>query len=594
IGFFVNTLVMHTQINGQETFSQLLRQVRQTALGGYSHQDIPFEYLVEQLNPSRSPSYSPLFQVMLVLQNTPQETLELSGLKMSFPEPEYTAAKFDLTLNIAEQGDGFVCNWEYNTDLFRPDTITRMTGHFQVLLEGILYPVSGSTLKPEQSVYQLPLLTEAEKQQLLEWNQSPVSGLTISKTVVDLFREQVEKTPDNIAVVFEDKQLSYRELNTKANQLAHYLMTLGVGSEILVGICVERSMKMVIGILGILKSGGAYVPLDPDFPFARLQFMIEDSGVKVLLTQSHLSERLSASTANVVGLDGDREPILAGSGENPVRQSGPGNLLYVIYTSGSTGKPKGVLGIDNGMVNRLNWIWHTYPFETNEVCCARSSINFVDHIAELFSPLLKGVSLVLLSRESMRDVVGIINGLSRFKIRRLVIIPSLLGMILDQGDQELQELRSVKYWFCSGETLPVDLVKLFYKRLPDMCLVNIYGSSEVSADATAYRIEHQDIRSIYNVPIGKPISNIHVYVLDKYLNIVSVGVPGELHVGGICLSRGYLNRPELTAKKFVSAPALLNQPTLYLTGDLVRRLPDGNLEYLGRIDHQVKLRGFRI
>jgi amino acid adenylation domain-containing protein/non-ribosomal peptide synthase protein (TIGR01720 family) len=608
IGFFVNTLVLRTQVNGEQTFPELLKQVRETALEAYSHQDIPFEYLVEQLNPVRSLSHSPLFQVIFVLQNAPEETLEFSGLKVSFLEPEFTTAKFDLILSIAEQEGAFVCDWEYRTDLFRSGTITRMTEHFRVLLEGIL--------NQEQPLSQLPLLSEVEQQQLLAWNQR-LSKYPENQAIVDLFQAQAKKTPDNIAIIFEDQELSYQELNTRANRLAHYLMTLGVGAGTLVGICVERSLEMVIGLLGILKAGGAYVPLDPDYPLSRLRFMLEDSFAPVLVSQSHLLERLPISAVETVCLDSRWEAIAAGSGENPVRQSGPEDLAYVIYTSGSTGKPKGVLGIHRGMVNRLNWGWETTPIEPDEICCHRSSINFLDHAAELFCPLFKGVSLVLLSKENMRDVTGIINVLYRYKIRRIVLVPSLLAMILAQGDQVLQKLASVKYWFCSGEELPVDQVKLFYERLPGGCLFNIYGSSEVSADAAAYRVECRDTQS---VPIGKPLSNTYIYILDKYLEIVPVGIPGELYVGGVGLARGYLNRPELTAEKFdqdlwdnqdyhdekkrdnekflgVQGPFFKKVPgrrRLYKTGDLARWLPDGNIEYLGRIDRQVQLRGFRI
>ncbi|MCP5050740.1 MAG: amino acid adenylation domain-containing protein, partial [bacterium] len=588
IGFFVNTLVMRTQINGRETFSQLLKQVRQTALGAYSHQDIPFEYLVEQLNPPRSLSHSPLFQVLLVLQNAPEEELKLGGLKMTFPEYRQTTAKFDLTLNVTEKDDALICNWSYNTDLFRPDTIARMTEHFRVLLEGILN-------NSEQPVCQLPLLTEAEKHQLAAWNPesgltlSPESRLTISKTIVDLFGEQVGKTPDNIAMIFEDRQVSYRELNRKSNRLAHYLKTTGVKSGTLVGLFVERSFEMVIGLLGILKAGGAYVPLDPDYPVSRLRFITGDSAVPVLIYQRHLMEKLPPSTAKAICLDNPRESVMNAPGGSHLGQIDPGNPAYVIYTSGSTGKPKGVSGTHKGMVNRINWAWESFPYENKEICCLRSSFNSVGHVGELFAPLLKGVPVVLLNKETMKDVLGIINVLFRFKIRRLLIFPSMLKIVLEQGEPVLRKLKSMKYWYCSGEALPDDLAGLFYDNLPEGWLINTYGSSEDSADVTASHLKEGD-----SVSIGKPIFNTLAYVLDEYLNNVPVGVSGELHVGGISLACGYLNRPELTDEKFIQPELFGKKERLYKTGDLVRWLPDGNLQYLGRVDQQIKLRGFRI
>ncbi|OQY27012.1 MAG: hypothetical protein B6244_11795 [Candidatus Cloacimonetes bacterium 4572_55] len=490
IGFFVNTLALRAQLDGKQTFLELLKQVKQTALEAYSHQDIPFEHLVEHLNPTRSMSHSPVFQVMFILQNAPQKTLDFSGLKMFFLEPEDRTAKFDLTLSIAEHDHAFVCDWEYNTDLFRPDTITRMTEHFQILLEGILN-------NSEQPISQLPMLTQDERQQLLAWNQTQ-TDYPENQTLVDLFQEQVEKTPDAMAIVCVNQELTYQELNSKANQLAHYLATLEVSAETLVGICIERSLSMVIGLLGILKAGGAYVPLDPNYPQERLQFMLEDAAAPVLLSKNSMLERLPASTAKVARLDSEWEQIAGYSQENPVRKNDANSLAYVIYTSGSTGKPKGVLCTHKGMINRLNWMWKTYPFETEEICCHRTSINFVDHAAELFSPLLKGVSLVLLTEEEMRDTAGIIDTLHKYKAARVLVVPSLLRSLLEQGDRELQKLASVKYWFCSGEILPARLVKLFYEKISEGSLVNIYGSSEVSADVSAYQVERQKIIDILN------------------------------------------------------------------------------------------------
>ena len=597
IEFSVNTLVLRTRIKGEQTFNELLKQVKQTTLEAYNHSDIPFEYLVEQMDPTRSTSHSPLFQVMFVFQNTPDKELEPGGLNKIIPEPEKSTAKFDLTLNVTEQGEVLVCDWGYRTDLFCPDTITRMTGHFQVLLEGILNT-------PEQSISQLPLLNKTEQQQLLVWNQtdtptSQATGYHCDKTIVDLFQEQVEKTPDNIAVVFpstssehcEDQQLTYSELNRKSNQLANYLLSLKsetgnsplITDNSLIGICVERSLDMVIGITGILKAGAAYVPLDPDYPVSRLQFMLHDSSVPVLLSRNHLLKRLPASKAKVICLDSDRDKIAAGSMDKPEIQSKPDDLAYVIYTSGSTGEPKGVSGTHKGMVNRLSWMWKSCPFETDEVCCHRSSINFVDHVAELFSPLLKGVPLVLFTGEKMQNTVSIINMLHQYKTTRFLLVPSLLRSILEQENHELLKLTSVKYWFCSGEALPARLVKVFYEKIPEGALFNIYGSTEVSADVSVYKVERQDIVNILNYFSTEYKSSN--YFSSAQLSPESITTPGveieELKLAfknkEVPLLPQGKNEYYAYLKKYV-LPYLINTSSPRFIGHMTSILPSFNFE----------------
>ncbi|MCP5052898.1 MAG: amino acid adenylation domain-containing protein, partial [bacterium] len=594
IGFFVNTLVLRNQLNGEQTFSEVLKQVRQTALGAYGRQDIPFEYLVEQLNPSRSLSHSPLFQVVLALQNARGEALELNSLKISFPESVNTTAKFDLILNIVEQGDGLGCNWEYNTDLFRPDTITRMIGHFRILLEGILD-------NPDETICQLPLLTEAEKQQFLAWNHpesgltlSPVSGPTISKTVVDLFRDQVEKTPDNIAVVFEDQQLSYRELNTRSNRLAHYLIESGVGPDLesgltsnLVGICVERSLEMTVGVLAILKAGGAYVPLDPNYPPARLQFMIEDSSMPVLLTQGHLQERLPTSAAKIVCLDTDWNPVADGAGnrENLSADINPGNLAYVIFTSGTTGRPKGILLRHRGLCNLIiasNKLFNVHP---QSRVLQFAAFGFDVSVWETFMALTSGAALCLARRETLLSLPELIDMMRSTPITMALLAPSLLQVLPSEDLPELETIISV------GEKCTAEVVR---KWAPGRCLFNGYGPAEASVTVSAH-LTSADEDMPQGPSIGVPLDNVRLYVLDKSLQSTPVGVPGELHIGGVYLARGYLNNPELTGRKFISNP-LDNEPgaRLYKTGDLARYLPDGKLQFVGRVDNQIKLRGFRI
>ncbi|MCP4403283.1 MAG: amino acid adenylation domain-containing protein, partial [bacterium] len=588
IGFFVNTLALRAQLNGEQTFSELLTQVRQTALEAYSRQDIPFEYLVEQLNPVRRLSHSPVFQVMFVFQNAPQEALKLSGVTLSFLETEQTTAKFDLTLSVAEQDDVLVCDWEYNTDLFRLETIARMNDHFQVLLEGILK-------NSEQSLARLPLLTDAEQHQLLAWNQTHTE-YPQDKTIVDLFQEQVENTPDNIAVVFEDQQLTYRQLNQKANQLAHYLLSFKNDSErcppiadrCFVGICVERSLEMVIGVLGILKAGGAYVPLDPEYPQQRLQFMVEDSEIKVLLSQRHLLEQLPISTAKVICLENEWEQIAAASGENPVRQSGPEHLAYVMYTSGSTGRPKGVMVEHFSLYNQMQWRQSTFTFSAQDKILQKTPFSFDGSIWEFYSPLLAGGTLLMAKPGGHREPEYLLQTIQERRITALEVVPSLLKALVDSSDFHTEI--PLRYLFCASEPLSHELKQHFYTYHHHTQLYNLYGPTEATVDATYWLCDKKNSP----IAIGRPIANTRIYIVDVNHTPTPPGIPGELCIGGAGLARGYLNRPELTAEKFIDIELFGTTRRIYKTGDLARWLPDGTLEFLGRIDHQVNLRGFRI
>ena len=482
----------------------------------------------------------------------------------------------------------------YNTDLFDASTIERMLGHYKTLLEGIV-------ANPEQRISELPLLTEAEKHQLLvEWNDTK-RDYPKEKCIHELFETQVEKTPDAIALVFEDQQLTYRELNNRANQLAHYLKKLGVGPEVLVGICVERSVEMVVGLLGILKAGGAYVPLDPDYPKERLAFMLEDAHVSVLLTQKSLlqSDQLATlgsqtfpSQLKLLYLDEDWRSISRQSRDNPQHNVNSCNAAYVIYTSGSTGTPKGVVGLHRGAVNRFAWMWCTYPFLANEMSCIKTSLSFVDSVWEVFGPLLKGIPSIIIPDQMVKDPRLLIKTLADNHVTRIVLIPSLLEVILDYRNLQTH-LPDLKLWSSSGESLSKELAERFRKCLPNSTLLNLYGSSEVSADV-AYH-EMSDTESSGGISIGRPISNTQIYLLDSHLQPVPTGVRGEIYVDGIGLARGYLNRPELTAEKFIPNPFSTEPGTsLYKTGDLARYLPDGNIEFFGRVDNQLKIRGFRI
>jgi amino acid adenylation domain-containing protein len=583
IGFFVNTLVLHTDLSGNPSFPELLGRVRQVALGAYAHQDLPFEQLVEVLQPDRSLSHQPLFQVMFVVHDALMTTLELSGVTLSSLEMDSETAKFDLTLSIADGEQGLMGSLEYNTDLFETATITRMLGHFQTLLEGIV-------ANPEQRLSDLPLLTQAERHTLLvEWNDTEVD-YPKDICIHQLFEAQVERTPDAIAVVFEDKQLTYRELNRRANQLAHHLRSLGIGPEALVGICVERSLEMVVGLLGILKAGGAYVPLDPAYPQERLTFMLEDSQVPVLLTQLQLVEKLPEHQARVICLDADWDTITSNREENAISGVTPENLTYVIYTSGSTGKPKGTMLSHRALCNHMLWMSVTWPLNQTDRVLQKTAISFDASVWEFYAPLIAGAQLIMARPEGHKDSVYLVEAIAEHKVTVLQLVPSMLQVLLSLP--QLDQCDCLQRVYCGGEALSIELQQRFGTRLGAE-LYNLYGPTEACIDSTWWACEPES--KWRTVPIGRPIANTEIYLLDLCLQMVPIGVPGELYIGGAGLARGYLNRPELTAERFIPNPFSQEPGTrLYKTGDLARYLPDGNIEYLGRLDDQVKIRGFRI
>ncbi len=590
-GFYVNTLALRTPLHDNPTFFALLERVRDLSLDAYAHQDFPFERLVAVLQPEPNTAHSPLFQVMFMLHRASASTLHL---------PRLNAKQHDLTIELIENKSGLSGVVEYNTDLFEQRTIQRMIGHYLVLLEGII-------AEPTESVAELPLLTIEERHKLLvEWNDTYMD-YPQDMTVHELFEEQVARTPDAIAIRFKEQFLTYHELNKRANQLAHHLRRLGVESETPVGISIERSLDMMVALFAVGKANGAYVPLDPKYPNERLSFMIEDAKIEYLLTQEHLLEQLpeNALRTNVVCLDRDWPEIAQQQTDNPVNHLNLDNLFYIIYTSGSTGRPKGVMARHRGAVNRFYWMWERYPFTEGEVCCQKTTLNFVDSIWEIFGPILKGVPNVLIPDEIVKDPQLFVESLADYKISRLVLVPSLLRVMLN-GNSNIQErLPYLKYWTTGGEALPLDLYEQFRAAIPNAVLFNIYGSSEVAADATFY--DSRQASTFSSVPIGRPISNLQVYLLDKNLQPVPIGLPGELYVGGAGLARGYVGRPDLTDERFIPNPFTestdsINSTTnhhnldtrLYKTGDLAKYLPDGNIEFVGRTDHQVKIRGFRI
>ncbi|MEI2581295.1 amino acid adenylation domain-containing protein [Scytonema sp. PRP1] len=583
IGFFVNTLVLRTDLSGNPSFRELLQRVRSQGMSAYANQDLPFEKLVEELQPERSLSYHPLFQVMFVLQNVPRQTLELPGLSICALEVDNFASQFDLTLSIEETEQGLRGVWEYSTDLFEADTIRRMSGHFQTLLEEV-------TANPQQHVNKLPLLTATERQQLLvEWNDTQADYQ--HQCIHQLFEQQVEKTPNAVAVVFEDEQLTYQQLNNRANQLAHHLNTLGVGPDVLVGICMERSLEMVVGLLGILKAGGAYVPIDPAYPKERLTFILEDTQTPVMLTQEKLVNNLHLGS-QVICLDSDWELIANNSQENPMCEATVDNLVYVIYTSGSTGKPKGVMIPHRGVCNMLHWRQATFKLTQQDKVLQTISLSFDPSVWQIFWPLLFGGQLIMARPGGHQDPAYLVKVITEQQITVAALVPSLIRVLLEE--KRIENCTSLRHVTSGGEALGVELIERFVERLNlENVLINCYGPTEASIDTTFWICQRGTDHTI--APIGRAIANVQVYILDENLQPVPVGQSGELHIGGVGLARGYLNRLELTKEKFIPNPfSSVPGARLYKTGDLARYLPDRNIEFLGRIDHQVKIRGFRI
>jgi amino acid adenylation domain-containing protein len=584
IGTFANTIILRSEVSSQLSFVELLHRVREVALQAYANQDFPFEKLVEELQPERALSHAPLVQMLFVLhRETLEQTLKLPHLTLSRFPIEMGTAMVDLSLSIVDGEDELVGSLEYSTDLFDARTIQRLQEHFQTLLEGIV-------AHPERPIADLPLLTEAERHQVLRrWNDTP-TDFPHDQCLHQLFEQQVERSPEAVAVVFEDQELTYRELNQRANQLAHHLRRLGVGPDVLVGIYLERSLEMVVGFLGILKAGGAYVPLDPAYPRQRLAFMLQDAQVPVLLTQEALVEGLPEHNACVVCLDAGWARHAQQPEHNPASGVRSDHLAYVIYTSGSTGQPKGVLIEHRALVNHMRWMQATFAWTPCDRILQKTPISFDASVWEFYAPLLAGGQLILARPGGHRDSAYLVEAIVRHQVTTLQLVPSLLQLLLEE--KGLERCTCLRRVFCGGEALPVELQERFFARLGAE-LHNLYGPTEATIDATYWTCQRGS--PLPTVPIGRPIANMQSYILDSRLQPVPVGVAGELYLGGIGLGRGYLNRPELTAEKFVPHPfSMESGARLYKTGDRVRYLADGAIEFLGRLDHQVKIRGYRL
>jgi amino acid adenylation domain-containing protein len=583
IGFFINTLPLRIDLGANPTFETLLTRVKQTALEAFEHQDLPFEKLVEELKPERS-NRIPFFQVMFQFQHGPRNSASFGGLTFTTEAVENETAKVDLSLGAYERDGVLKFQMEYSTDLFDEVTIQSLLGRFEVLLQSIVS-------NPGVRMGDLEVMTQAERRQLLvEWN-STRENFGRHESLPEKLERQAERSPGVVALIDGDARLTFGELNARANKLAHYLKKAGVGPEEPVAVFVERSAHMIVALLGIVKARAAWVPLDVSYPKERVAYVLEDSQARVLLTQEKSRSRLPATHCRLIALDTDWDKIDAENAANPRIEVNAANAAYIIYTSGSTGKPKGVVGLHGATVNRLEWMYRRYPFAADEVCCQKTPLSFVDSIWEIFGPLLHGVPLVILPDNVVKDVNRFIDALNDARVTRLVLVPSLLRAMLETGAAE--RLSRLKWWTCSGEALTPVLVRRFQEQLPNAALLNLYGSSEVAADVSYYDVEPGEQAD--SIPLGRPIANTQLYILDANLRPVPVGVVGDIYAGGAGLARGYFDRPELTAEKFIPHPFASEAGLrLYKTGDLGRFRKDGTIEYKGRSDHQVKIRGSRV
>src|SRR5215213_1844948 len=546
IGFFVNTLPLRMQVGGEESFRETLGRVREVCLGGYAHQEVPFERVVEELGVERRLSQSPLFQVMFALQNAPQTTLDVRGLEFTTLASDTPTSKFDLSVFVIQiSDDDLAINVEYSTELFERETIEQMAAHYQRLLSWLVR-------HPERQLWEAELLSVAEqRQQLQAWNETKAE-FAGAALVHELIEAQVRRTPEAVALVFESEQLSYAELNRRANQLAHYLRRRGgVGPESLVGILMERSEELVVSLLGVLKAGAAYVPLDPGYPAERLAYMVGDAGASVVLTQERLRAVLPQSpAATVISVDREWAEIGRERGADEASGVAPENLVYVIYTSGSTGQPKGAMNTHAAVRNRLLWMQLAYGLSGADVVLQKTPFSFDVSVWEFFWPLLTGARLVLARPEGHRDGSYLAELIGREGVTTLHFVPSMLRLFVEVEELE-QRCGSVRRVFSSGEALTQELARRLRVRLPGAGLHNLYGPTEAAVDVSYH--EWQEGESGEGVVIGRPIANTQLYVLDERCGAVPVGVKGELYLGGVGVGRGYWGRPELTAARFVPA-----------------------------------------
>ena len=608
VGYFINMLVLRADLKDELSFKSFLRENRRVVLEALEHQDYPFPELVERLELDRDPSRPPVFQASFVLQY-PQQSVEISslfapgntGVRMNLGDIELEPfelsqqeGQFELSLEMMDAEDSLTGVLLYNSDLFEADTITRMVGHFRTLLEGIV-------TDPAQSIHTLPLLTAVEQQQFHTWNDTE-TPFPQDKTAVDLFEEQVENNPNRIAVSFEKKRLSFAQLNQQANQLAHYLLKLKSQTESdspLIAVAVDRSLKMIVSLLAIHKAGAAYVPIDPAYPDSRIRYMLEDSAASVVLTERHLEKHLMLDSlphpCTVICMD---ETDFSDQPDgNPLIKCRPDDLAYVIYTSGSTGRPKGAMVEHVGMLNHIYAKIDDLRLTATDVIAHTASLTFDISVWQAFTSLVLGGRVEVVSEEVAKQPQKLLDTVLDEGVSILEIVPSLLRALLEEikDDGLCPDLSCLRWMILTGEALPPDSCIEWFNIYPDIPLFNAYGPTECSDDVAHYSLYQPPDVKVLQMPIGKPVNNMKLYVLDRHRQLLPVGVAGELYVSGIGVGQGYWNDPEKTAQAFITDHfnSAAEKP-LYKTGDLVRWLDDGNIEYLGRIDHQVKLRGFRI
>ncbi len=587
IGFFLNTLVLRSDLSGDPSFREMLGRVRQTTLDAYGNQEIPVEMLLEALQPERQGDQNPLFQVMFILQNTPMPSLEFAGLKLRPMDLDSGTAKFDLTLDLAEGPEGLKGWLEYSRDLFEAETIERLATHFQMLL-------ADAVQHPERSISELELLASEERARVKEWNRTErvYEG---TPCIHELFEAQAARAPQQIAVISEQKSLTYEELNARANQLAHYLRRHGVGPEVLVGLMFERSTEMLVALLGVLKAGGAYVPFDPHYPAKRLALMLKDSGVAMLLTQQNLTQLLPEESVSVFCLDGEVESLAKESRENLSSDVNSENLAYMIYTSGSTGRPKGVMVAHASLVNYVHTANAAYQVRTEDRVLQFASLSFDTSLEEIFPCLTSGATLVLRTEWMMATTETFLEYCAQQRITVLNLPTAYWHEMTRPAAEELKLPASIRLVIIGGEKALLERFTLWRRQVGESVrLFNTYGPTEATIVATM-QPTGELASDLEDLPIGRPIANAQTYVLDAHLQPVPVGVVGELYIGGACLARGYHNSPDVTATRFVPDP-FATEPgrRLYHTGDLASYSPDGVLHYEGRSDEQVKIRGFRI
>jgi surfactin family lipopeptide synthetase A len=587
MGCCMNTLPLLTEFSSADSFRKVLDKVRSAAISAQEHQEVSFDRIVENLQPVRDPSYNPLYQVLFTYQEPPI-SINLKGLIGTSINTHTGTSKLDISLWIWDNRDGIRGLIEYSTDLFNEDRIFRLKENFHTVLEIMI-------AEPDKEISSFSLLNNKEQKQILiDWNETG-RDLPEYECVHQIIEAQVKKYPDRTAVEFGDKYLSYKELDERANQVANYLIKLGIGPDMMVGICIERSIEMVVGLLGILKAGAAYVPLDSSYPLERLAFMMEDTDLPVLLTQKNLADKLPKTKSKVILLDDKAETILLESKGTAASEVNSSNLAYVIYTSGSTGKPKGVLMMHRALTNLLHWQLDGQEFRRDLRTLQFTTLSFDVAFQEIFSTWYSGGTLVLMKEEERQDLSKVLRIIKEKKVDRIFLPFAALQQLAELFAASDENSLSLKEVITAGEQLQnTPAIINFFSKLNDFNFVNHYGPSE-SHVVTSYTLSKNPQKWMQFPPIGKPIFNTKIYILDTYLNPVPVGIPGELYIGGISLARGYHNRPELTEERFINSPfSDNNDEKLYKTGDLARFLPDGNIEYLGRFDKQVKLRGFRV